>query len=72
MAPVVEEPVFIPVMIDAAPAPEANPPSLPAEPKRQARRRPERGGGEMEIGNVTVWVGVDVGLCATTAVIAVL
>ena len=42
--PVVEEPAFIPVMIDAAPAPEANQPPSPPEPKRQARRRRERAG----------------------------
>lgn len=69
---VVEEPAFIPVMIDAAPTPQDNPPPSPPEPKRQVRRRRERGGIEMEIGDVTVRVGVGADARTITAVIRAL
>ena len=70
--PLVEEPAFIPVMIDAAPAPQDTPPPSPPEPRRQVRRRRERGGIELEIGDVTVRVGVGADARTITAVIRAL
>ena len=72
MRPAAAEPAFIPVMIDAAPAPQDNPTPPPSEPKRQARRRHERGGIELEIGDVTVRVGVGADARTITAVIRAL
>ena len=70
--PVTAEPAFIPVMIDAAPSPQDTTPPSPPEPKRQVRRRRERGGIEMEIGDVTVRVGVGADARTITAVIRAL